>query len=562
MKRTCAVFLSAALAVLGCGCAAKPNAYLSADRFERTTASICGWNADGEYFHGGIPDEGKLTGMFYFTWLGQHPDEQEGIYDITKLSESDPEAVWALQSEVSPMYEYHFWGEPLYGYYNAADPWVIRRHIEMFINAGIGFLGLDATNAVVYEEVYETLFSVLAEFRDQGFAYPRICFLTNSSSRNTVFRLYELYYSKPEYDWLWLYRDGKPFIVLDKANFDFKDPQITAITDKFSYRHVQWPYFAPYDEGFPWMSYDYPQYNHNGIMSVSVAQHTAGAMSRSGNRGRGYDYESGQNEESGIAVCSNYRGQWKTALQTEEVEWVFLTGWNEWMALKLPDSGEHEVCYTDAFNYEFSRDIEPSLREDGDVYYLETVQRNQMFLTECAGVSALSRYALAIDSDIEKLYSKNQTMIYMDLKGDTAPRDFAGAVESLHYTDDSGRNDIVSVSVSNDDKNLYVLIECADEITPYSEECWLNILLRTGGAEYVLNEQGQGVLQGSTSRVVCENVLQGNRFWVKIPFACMPERGESCALRVTDNIGEGVLSIYAQGDSAPLGNLFYEYKFA
>ena len=153
-------------------------------------------------------------------------------------------------------------------------------------------------------------------------------------------------------------------------------------------------------------------------------------------------------------------------------------------------------------------------------------------------------------------------MIYTDLKGDTAPRDFAGAVESLHYTDDSGRNDIVSVSVSNDDKNLYILIECADEITPYSEECWLNILLRTGGAEYVLNEQGQGVLQGSTSRVVCENVLQGNRIWVKIPFACMPERGESCALRVTDNVGEGVLSIYAQGDSAPLGNLFYEYKFA
>lgn len=70
-------------------------------------------------------------------------------------------------------------------------------------------------------------------------------------------------------------------------------------------------------------------------------------------------------------------------------------------------------------------------------------------------------------------------MIYTDLKGDTAPRDFAGAVESLHYTDDSGRNDIVSVSVSNDDKNLYILIECADEITPYSEECWLNILLRT-----------------------------------------------------------------------------------
>ena len=291
--------------------------------------------------------------MFYFNWLGQHPKEQSGIYDITKLSESNPEAIWDAQSKESPINEYHFWGEPLYGYYNAADPWVIRKHIEMFINSGIDFLGLDATNAFLYEDVYETLFSVIAEFRDQGFNYPRICFLTNSSSRNTVFRLYELYYSKPEYNWLWLYRDGKPFIVLDKAEFDFRDPQITKIIDKFSFRHVQWPYFPAYDEGFPWISYDYPQYNHNGIMSVSVAQHTAGAMSRTGNQGRGYDYISGQNNSSLIATCSNYRAQWDTAIQTEDVEWVFLTGWNEWMALKLSDSGEHEVRYTDAFNYEF-----------------------------------------------------------------------------------------------------------------------------------------------------------------------------------------------------------------
>lgn len=561
MKRVFAILLSTALVVLCCGCAEKTDKYLLADRFERTTASICGWNSEGEYFHGGVSDKNKLTGMFYFNWLGQHPKEQSGIYDITKLSESNPEAIWDAQSKESPINEYHFWGEPLYGYYNAADPWVIRKHIEMFINSGIGFLGLDATNAFLYEDVYETLFSVIAEFRDQGFNYPRICFLTNSSSRNTVFRLYELYYSKPEYNWLWFYRDGKPFIVLDKAEFDFRDPQITKITDKFSFRHVQWPYFPAYDEGFPWISYDYPQYNHNGIMSVSVAQHTAGAMSRTGNQGRGYDYISGQNNPSLIATCSNYRAQWDTAIQTEDVELVFLTGWNEWMALKLSDSGEHEVRYTDAFNYEFSRDIEPSLREDGDAYYLETVKRNQMFQTECTGVSALSRYAMTIDSNIDELYKNNKAMVYTDLRGDTALRDFAGAVESLHYTNNSGRNDIVSVGVSNDGKNMYILIECAEEITPYTDDCWLNILLRTGNSEYTINKQGPGVLSSETESVICENVLQGNRFWIKIPFANLKDKGKTCALRVMDHVEEGVLGIYSQGDSAPLGNLFYEYKF-
>lgn len=231
------------------------------------------------------------------------------------------------------------------------------------------------------------------------------------------------------------------------------------------------------------------------------------------------------------------------------------------MALKLSDSGEHEVRYTDAFNYEFSRDIEPSLREDGDAYYLETVKRNQMFQTECTGVSALSRYAMTIDSDIDELYKNNKAMVYTDLRGDTALRDFAGAVESLHYTNNSGRNDIVSVGVSNDGKNMYILIECAEEITPYTDDCWLNILLRTENSEYTINKQGPGVLSSETESVICENVLQGNRFWIKIPFANLKDKGKTCALRVMDHVGEGVLGIYSQGDSAPLGNLFYEYKF-
>ena len=106
------------------------------------------------------------------------------------------------------------------------------------------------------------------------------------------------------------------------------------------------------------------------------------------------------------------------------------------------------------------------------------------------------------------------------------------------------------------------MIECADEITPYSEDGWLNILLRTGEGEYVVNAKGQGVLDTGTATSVCENRLQGNRFWVKIPFANLQGMGKTVALRVTDHVGDGILDVYVQGDSAPLGNLFYEYKIA
>lgn len=122
-------------------------------------------------------------------------------------------------------------------------------------------------------------------------------------------------------------------------------------------------------------------------------------------------------------------------------------------------------------------------------------------------------------------------------------------------------NQHIMLHYGNDGKNMYILIECAEEITPYTDDCWLNILLRTGNSEYTINKQGLGVLSSETESVICENVLQGNRFWIKIPFANLKDKGKTCALRVMDHVGEGVLGIYSQGDSAPLGNLFYEYKF-
>ncbi len=548
------------------GCSPAENsgtdAFFSLGMHGRAAASICGYTASGEYFSGGVPKEGKSAGMFYFTWLGKHPSEQRGIYDVSKLSKTSPQEIWSAESDVSPMNEYHFWGEPLYGYYNSADKWVIRKHIEMFVNAGIGYLGLDATNAVLYGDVYEALFEVLQEFDEQGFDYPRICFLTNSDSRDTVRRLYDLYYGKPQYEKFWLYRDGKPFIALNKADFDFTDPKITAVTDRFSFRHIQWPYFPPYSAGFPWMSYDYPQYCHDGIMSVSVAQHTAGAMSREGNRGRGYDYVTGKNDTSLIDVCSNYKAQWAAALESDETDEVFITGWNEWMALKLAAADGSEVYFTDAFDYEFSRDIEPSKRENGDAYYLETVKNVKRFTSDCEGVCALERAEISIDCDVNKLFAENKAAVFPDLRGDAAPRDFAGAVPELHYADDSGRNDIVSVSVANDEHNLYILVECAQNVTEYYGSDWLNVKIVTGDKTYCINRNGQGVISCGAYENRCEYEVCDNRFWVKVSLEYLSGRDGKCALRVTDNIGEDALGVYAHGDSAPLGNLFYEYKFA
>ena len=135
----------------------------------------------------------KDVGIFYFVWLGQHPGQQKGIYDISKLLKEAPEDLWAAPEGTpkSPAGQFHFWGEPLYGYYDSRDPWVVTRHVELLMNAGIDYLMFDTTNAVVYPEAISVVLNVLKKFASQGFDVPKVAFYTNSASGRSVQMIYD-----------------------------------------------------------------------------------------------------------------------------------------------------------------------------------------------------------------------------------------------------------------------------------------------------------------------------------------------------------------------------------
>ena len=57
--------------------------------------------------------------------------------------------------------------------------------------------------------------------------------------------------------------------------------------------------------------------------------------------------------------------------------------------------------------------------------------------------------------------------------------------------------------------------------------------------------------------------LRGNRFWVRVPREWLGEGEDRCCIRVRDNVDpDALLASYRQGDSAPLGDLYYSYRFA
>lgn len=570
----CCVFL------LGCG-EDKPK-YIEDTRnitdAQFTTASVSSVDALGRVTEPSSDrEDDRDVGLFYFLWLGAHSGGQRDIYDITQLLESDPDELWSGDSDVSPTGAYHFWGEPLYGYYHAADPWVLTRHIELFVAAGIDYLIFDTTNGPTYDNVVRQLLVLLDKYQKQGFDVPKVAYFTNAGAVSTVTNIYNNFYKETSthyYPNLWYSPDGKPMIVTDLFAFDEQDPQQNALLEFFDARYTQWP-DAPYQDErkFPWMSFKYPQMNHNGVISVSVAQHTSSKMSlKEANWGRGYSRITYKNSEEDADKGVNYQSQWDTVFNIlnkdgkKSIKTTFLTGWNEWIAIKFFDvAGVH---FVDLFNKEYSRDLEMMKGGYGDNFYLQTVMNAKQFRYGDKKYYTLKEKTIDLNGGIQQWESIRS---YKDFSGDAMERNYQGYNSALTYTDTTNRNDITDTKVTHDADNIYVLVQTAEDLTPRADgdKNWMNVWLGTEKNKtfnYVANRTS-----GKLSKINADGTYtdvgdiqifaEGNTLMLKIPRAMLGQTGiPAFRLRVSDNVdASDRMNFYIQGDSAPIGELGYTY---
>lgn len=526
--------------------------------------------------------EGKYVGLFYSVWLGQHGYMQHGVYDIQKLLDIDPDALYNAEgTPESPLNEFHFWGEPLYGYYSMSDPWVVTRHVELLTNAGIDYLCIDATNRIVYTESIKNLFSVLRKFMDQGFDVPKIMFYTNSLSGATVDDLYEQFYKSGEYADIWFCPAGKPMIIgitenngkaSDMTKFndfsDFIKPEMQAY---FDVRESQWPNGDYNPEAIPWMTWQYPQWNHNGSVAVPVAQHSHTIVDASAmhpESSRGYNNATGQVEEDWMAGA-NFETMWDAVFASDErVGNVLVTSFNEWMAIKYANAhGREHVFFVDVFNHEFSRDIEMMKGGYGDNFYLQLVRN-------------VRKYKLTDEAPGKR--PVKGVVTYVDPAGDALGRNFANATGTGIYTDDSNRNDITRIEVNHDRKKICFTVETLDNITDHNgkDVNWMNILIDgTGGGHsfagysYIINRKpsvnGKTSVERSTGGYEWEKSgqaeysVEGNRMRIEVPLSALGLTPGECrfGFKVADNVTryDDIMDYYVTGDSAPVGRLSFSY---
>ncbi len=555
------------------------------DQYGRSFETISGYKKD------------RQVGIFYWPWIGQ--PYASGIYDATKIL-SMPNGLHTLtktsDSEVSPDGQMHYWGKPLWGYYNSDDEWVIRKQMQMLTIAGIDFIFFDTTNALIYSNVALKVCAVLDEMLKAGWKAPKVVFYTHSHSFQTVRDLYHAIYQPRHYPDTWYCVNGKPMIIAyTNAEDDLKEaasrkdmgynPGVLSpeILSFFHFVKPQWPSDPIFEDGFPWIEWKFPQPYHSisKVMNVTVASHPMVPMSFSLTRknwvnwGRGWDPVAKTNRAEGIDKGSFFQAQWDHAISADP-PMISVGGWNEWIAYKQIYDGEYMLC--DAANKEYSRDIEPMTGGYEDAFYLQLISNIHRYKGVKEKVQPNSPKTIHLDGPLSQWDDIN----YIERNADQSfiGRNAYGGSQKVHYMQSAPTDKLAEIRVSYDKDNIYFYLKGKDKFSSYSHKNnWLNIFIGSGAPklkgwesyDYVIGRtianndasveklyrnfttkrNGKGsirctenIIQVSIPRQTV-NLLKEKKFYFKVAMGVL--------------IPSDIMNYYITGSVMPMGRLSYFY---
>lgn len=545
----------------------------------------------------------KFVGMFYWTW---HTNFGSSLTpkNATEILAEHPEILYDFDSPIWESETFYpngrpfFWNEPIWGYYSDLDEYVIRKNAELLADAGVDVIFFDCTNdTATWDNACLKLFEIFEKAKEDGVNVPKMAYMlpfSNDKTTTTVSlkHLYNEIYSQGKYKDLWFMWDGKPMIMAHSSGLKKSDPLEKEILKFFTFRQNEPSYFAS-DKTFSaktwgWCS-DYPQTKYgtslNGRIEeicVSVAQNAKDgklcAQNAEGDvQGRSfthgdymYSYKYGgrtinvdKNIENSDFYGLNFQQQWDYAIECDP-DFIFVDGWNEWIAGRFAEWEGTKNAFPDQFSDEHSRDIEPSNGRLKDYYYGQLVANIRRF----KGIDEITD-------------ESNGTKTYYHYENSTYNRNCDGWV-GTHYENDTMRNDFVKAEVSNDNQNVYFKIYCKDNITPYTDNAWMRILIDTDtsgvsanweGFEYIINRneatQNSVKIEKSTGGWNFENTdsadysINGKCMTVTVPLSALGLSADNVHFnfKLSDNMQTDgdIMDFYTNGDVAPGSRFTFVY---
>ena len=414
-------------------------------------------------------------------------------------------------------------------------------------------------------------------------------------------------YRTGKYQNLWFYRDGKPMLMGFNNNIGDGSNLHKEIKNFFSWRAGQPAYEIDGRQigNWGWLA-TYPQTpyykDRDGYKDQIVEQTTVGvavnhsyithectAMNRGEDIiGRSFTSEFKDRfvKEGANASLMGYcfSEQFDYALELDP-QVLFITGWNEWTAGRHESWGGVENAFPDQFNDEYSRDLEMTKGALGDNYYYLLVN----YVRKYKGVNPIPTPSLSQTIDLSKGADQWSTAepYYAAYIGNTADRDAKG-YGSLHYTETSGRNDIIGARVARDADIVWFFVECNENITPYTDNLWMNLYIDSDQEnkgwetfDFIVNKSAASadtlVLEKFTGNGYdTEKVadvqyrVDGKYMMVEIPKSALGLAGNDYTINFawTDNVhDEGdyskfsgdIMDFYLSGDVAPGARFKFSY---
>jgi hypothetical protein len=275
-------------------------------------------------------------------------------------------------------------------------------------------------------------------------------------------------------------------------------------------------------------------------------------------------------------------------------EFIFFTGWNEWIACRLINDGRYQTLadqslkkgdsfFWDDYNYEYSRDLEPLRGGFGDNYYYQLVD----FIRRYKGVESLpifrKRNRIRIDGDFSDWEKVAAT--FTDDPADVFHRNHLGYGFRLgKLVNTTGRNDIVVCKVAGDQATLFFYAETAKPLSPGGDNKWMRLFISIAGRKdsgwegfhYAISRTSTGYdlfsLGRSSNGWEWQKLSdiryrsEGYRLEVAIPYSLLDIQNNNdftIDFKWVDNaIDAGdIQECLTDGDSAPNGRFKYRYIF-
>ncbi len=550
----------------------------------------------------------RTVGIFYWTWHNHNSKQRPA--NLNQILVEHPEAIRDYDNRVWNAYNgaSFFWNEPLFGYYNEMDDYVLRKHAELLADAGIDFVLFDCTNGtLIYEHEFFNLLKVWSQAKAEGVNVPKISFMLpfwdETNNEISIKSLFYKLYRMEVYQDLWFYWEGKPVLMGIKKSIDGSTEEGSDILNFFTFRKGEPSYWKDdsTDAEWGWL-HVYPQakyYNEDGTveqMTVGIAQNAdyekrvLYAMNGPHNMGRGFsmqeNYSYTYTYRGEEIVCSknmdnahyygiNFQEQWDYALSVDP-EIVFVTGWNEWLVGRYDEWEGQENAFPDQCNDANSRDIEPSKGELKDYYYYQLVANVRKYKGMSKPVTCPAK-TIDINGGADQW---TDVVTYNHYIHNTLERNNSG-FQGCKYVTEATRNDFKTIKASYDDENFYFYAETLDPVTPYTDKDWIKLILDTAPAskdskdweefEYIIGrETGTGTtltLEKSTGGWNWEKIadvdytVSGNVVQIKVPRNAvnMTESGFTLGFKFADNnLADGdIMTLYTDGDAAPGGRFCF-----